>query len=136
MTQELPPLVIAGAALSFQGYDQGFGGNAARSTFPGTGSLLTFLQSVALYVMTASSCRCGGSEQLKHWRVRGEFISAASLAVLLLSLRWFMERRALRYSHYTIGTILGRDPDFSGAGSRTNFETARGKGAEGADLYT
>lgn len=126
MTQELPPLVIAGAALSFQGYDQELVATLRVRHFLELVAC-SLLASVALYVMTASSVAAADQDSLSIGGFEAEFISAAGLAVLLLSLRWFMERRALRYSHYTIGTILGRDPGFFRRGITYQFRDSKGE---------
>jgi hypothetical protein len=54
MTQELPPLVIAGATLSFQGYDRELVVTLRVRHFLELVAC-SLLAAVALYVMTASS---------------------------------------------------------------------------------
>ena len=125
-TQDLPPVVIAGTPLSFQGYEQELVVTVGVRHFLELVAC-TLLAAVALYVMTVSSVAREDQDSLRIGGLQAEFICAAGLAVVLLSLRWFMERRALRYSHYTIGTILGRDPGFFRRGITYQFRDSKGE---------
>ena len=125
-SQDSPPVVILGSALPFQGYEQELMVTVGVRHFLEL-IACTLIAATALYFMTMSRFAGENQESLGIGALQAEMICAAGLAVLLLSLRWFMERRALRYSRYTLGTIIARDPGFSRRGMAYQFLDSQGE---------
>lgn len=120
------PVVIEDTPLPFQGYDQ------ELIIFVRVRHLLELvacvaLSGVTLYVMVFFPIVGASSTGLQIGAYEAEFICGAGLAVLLVSLRWFIERRVLRRSHYTVGTLLGRDPGFFRRGITYQFWDNKGE---------
>jgi len=111
-------IVLEGTDLTFQGYDQEpIVTVRVRHLLEFLGC--TALAGVALYVMAFSSL-VGGSD-LGIGGFEAEIICGAGLSVLLVSLRWFLERWYLRRSHYTVATLLSLDPGFFRRGVTYQF---------------
>jgi hypothetical protein len=113
-------VVIEGTPLPFQGYDQ------ELIVMVRVRHLLELLacvvlSGITLYVMIFVPIIGTSSAALQVGAYEAEFICGVGLAVLLVSLRWFVERRVLGRSHYTIGTLLGRDPGFFRRGITYQF---------------
>jgi len=120
------PVVIEDTPLSFQGYDQ------ELIVFVRIRHLLELvacvgLSGVTLYVLVFVPIVGASSTGLQIGAYEAEFICGEGLAVLLVSLRWFTERRVLSRSHYTVGTLLGRDPGFFRRGITYQFWDNKGE---------
>jgi hypothetical protein len=118
--QERGVIVIESTPLPFQGYDQELV-VAVRARHVLELLACSILAGLTLYVMIFSNVVGSTSDGLQIGAFEAEIICGAGLAVLLLSLRWFLERRILRKSYYTVGTQLGRDPGFLRRGITYQF---------------
>jgi hypothetical protein len=111
-------IVIEGTRLAFQGYDQELI-VAVRVQHLIELLACTTLAGVALYVMVFSSVLDNPNSNLGIGGFEAEFICGAGLGVLLVCLRWFLERWYLKRSYYTIGMLLSVDPGFLHRGGIT-----------------
>jgi hypothetical protein len=119
-------LVIEGAPLPFQGYDQEL---IVMLRVRHLSELLACvgLSGLTLYVMIFVPIAGAGRAELRIGPYEAELICGTGLAVVLISLRWFVERRILHRSHYTVGTLLGRDPGFFRRGITYQFRDNKGE---------
>lgn len=119
-------LVVDGAPLPFQGYDQEL---IVTLRVRHLLELLACvgLSGITLYVMIFVPIAGAGSAELQIGAYEAELICGIGLAVVLVTLRWFVERRVLHRSHYTIGTLLGRDPGFFRRGVTYQFRDNKGE---------
>jgi hypothetical protein len=113
-------IVIEGVPLVFQGYDQELI-VAVRVRHIVELIACATLSGVALYITAFSSLFGGSNSNSEIGAFETELICGAGFAVLLVSLRWFLERRHLRRSYYTIGTLLAVDPGFIRRGITYQF---------------
>lgn len=120
-------VVIEDVPLPFQGYDQELivAVHARHLIELLACSLLT---GTTLYVMLSSDLIDGA----RIGAYEAEVICFAGLAVLIVNLRWFVERLFLRRSYYTVGTLLTRDPGFLRRGITYQFIDHKGERRGGA----
>jgi len=85
------------------------------------------LSGIALYVMIFIPITGAGSAGLRIGAYEAELICGIGLAVVLVTLHWFVERRVLHRRHYTIGTLLTRDPGFFRRGITYQFRDNKGE---------
>jgi hypothetical protein len=119
-------VVIEGTPLPFQGYDQELI-VALRVRHLAELVACVVLSGVTLYVTIFVPIAGVGSAGLQIGAYEAELICGIGLAVVLVNLRWFVERRVLSRSHYTIGTLLGRDPGFFRRGITYQFWDNKGE---------
>lgn len=85
------------------------------------------LSGIALYVMIFIPITGAESAGLRIGAYEAELICGIGLAVLMVTLQWFVERRVLHRSHYTVGTLLSRDPGFFRRGITYQFRDDKGE---------
>ena len=116
-------IVINGRACPFEGYEQDL---AVAVRVRHLMELLgcTLLAGAVLFFVVTGRIGEGGS------RIGGfeaEIICICGLVVLLASLRWFTERRFLRFSRIAFGSILAIDPGFFQQGLTYQFFDQQGE---------
>jgi hypothetical protein len=104
-------IVIEETALPFEGYDQELIVAVHVSHLPELLACVA-LSAAALWVMIFVPNIEEGVFGLQIGAYEVELICGIGLAVLVVSVRWFAERRILSRSHYTVGILLTRDPGF------------------------
>jgi hypothetical protein len=116
-------IIINGQACPLQGYEQDLAvtvGVRRLSELLGcsllAGAVLFFLVTDRIGEVGS---KIGGFE--------AEIICICGLVVLLTSLRWFTERRFLRFSRIGFGSILAIDPGFFGQGLTYQFFDQQGE---------
>ncbi len=119
-------VVIDDTACPFLGYDQELLAEIHVRHFLEL-IACALLAGTALFVMIFVPLGWEHSAGLQISIFEAEFICFTGWIVLMANLRWFVERRFLRRSHYTIGTILGKDPGFFRRGVTYQFFDHRGE---------
>ncbi|MFZ0734093.1 MAG: hypothetical protein WAM79_17360 [Candidatus Sulfotelmatobacter sp.] len=117
---DAPVVIIEGTPCPFQGYEQ------ELVVIIGLRRWMELLTCVALALASLYAMLFLPVE----WKIPGdvsvgifgaEIACGVGLAVLIASLRWFVERCFLRRARYTIGTIIGRDQGFIHSGVAYQF---------------
>jgi hypothetical protein len=110
-SQSQSVIVIEETALPFEGYDQELIVAVQVRHLPELLACVA-LSAAALWVMVFVPNVEAGVAALQIGAYEAELICGIGLAVLVVGLRWFSERRILSRSRYTVGILLTRDPGF------------------------
>ena len=121
---ELGVIVINGEPCPFQGYEQDLLVEIRPRRLSELLACSVLAASTLYFLLSGNGMNTTG---FQIGAFEAEIICMTGFVVLLRSLRWFTERRFLRFSRLAFGSILGIDPGFFSRGLTYQFFDQKGE---------